>query len=104
MIPAETSTKQLLDGNLFPTSWGVLHSDVLMHPVDVSNWPVKLTSHRQLFLDDYLIAETHSLTRTLHQPTTHPANPLMTGQTDLEGGPRWGPVLAYVLQDPATKR
>jgi hypothetical protein len=70
-----------------------------MHPVDVSDWPVKIDSRRQLFLDDYLIAARDGLRRVLHQPEKHPANPVMVGETAWEGGPRWGPVLAYVLRD-----
>ena len=103
VVDAAPHVKEL-DGSPFPHSWGVFHSDLLMHPVDVSDWPVKIDTRRQLFLDDYLIAENQNLTRTLHQPTKHSGNPIMIGETDWEGGPRWGPVLAYVLQDPATKR
>src|SRR5687767_11715818 len=93
-----------IDGNRFPDCWGVFHSDLLMHPVDVSDWPVKLASRRQLFLDDYLIAARDGLRRVLHQPEKHPNNPVMVGETAWEGGPRWGPVLAYVLRDPDTGR
>jgi hypothetical protein len=101
---AEPTTTQLVDGNPFPASWGVFHSDLLMHPVDVSDWPVKLDSKRQLFLDDYLIAAKDGLQRVLHQPEKHPSNPIMIGETDWEGGPRWGPVLAYVLRDEQSGR
>jgi hypothetical protein len=93
-----------LDGAFLADSWGVLHADDLMHPVDVSDWPVKLDSHRQLLLDDYLIASREGVRRVLHQPCKHPANPIMTGETAVEGGPRYGPVLAYILRDGATGR
>jgi hypothetical protein len=93
-----------IDGSPFPDSWGALHSDILMHPVDVSDWPVKIDSRRQLFVDDYLIAASTDVRRTLHQLRKHPANPVMAGETAWEGGPRWGPVLAYVLRDDQTGR
>ena len=35
-----------------------------------------LSSHPQLFLDDFLLAEMHDVTRVLKQPTKHPDNPL----------------------------
>ena len=94
-----TTAPREIDGSPFPDSWGVFHSDLLIHPVDVSDWPVKLGAYRQLFVDDYLIAARSGLRRVLHQPEKHPNNPIMIGETAWEGGPRWGPVLAYVLRD-----
>ena len=41
---------------------------------------LEIGNHRQLFLDDYIIAETHGLTRTLHQPEKAPNNPLLAGE------------------------
>ena len=102
--PAANGVAPVIDGSLFPECWGVLHSDLLMHPVDVSDWPVKIDVSRQLLLDDYLIAARKGLRRVLHQPAKHPNNPLMVGETAWEGGRRWGPVLAYVLRDEATGR
>jgi hypothetical protein len=67
-------------------------------------WPVKIDARRQLFLDDYLIAARDGLDRVLHQPQKHPRNPVMVGETPWEGGPGYGPVLAYVLRDEGTGR
>ena len=97
-------TPREIDGNLYPDCWGVFHSDRLVHPVDVSDWPVRIDSRRQLFLDDYLIAARDGLRRVLHRPGKHPRNPVMVGETAWEGGPRWGPVLAHVLRDARTGR
>jgi hypothetical protein len=94
-------TDEVVDGSRVPDAWGVLHSDRLMHPVDVSGWPVKIDASRQLFVDDYLIAEREGLRRRLHQPTKHPGNPVMAARTPWEGH---GPVLAYCLRDGATGR
>ena len=101
---AAANGAQVIDGSAFPECWGVLHSERLMFPLDVSDWPVKIDGARQLFVDDYLIASRDGLRRVLHQPRKHPANPIMTGETAWEGGPRWGPVLAYVLRDEKTGR
>jgi hypothetical protein len=97
----EVGASQIVDGSAFPYSWGVLHSDRLMHPVDVSDWPVKIDSSRQLFVDDYLIAEREGLHRRLHQPKKHPANPVMVGEMPWEGH---GPVLSFVLRDATSGR
>src|SRR5919108_3731000 len=94
----------MVDDSPFPHAWGVLHSDRLMHPEDVADWPVKIHGRRQLFVDDYLIAVLQGLRRQLHQPRKHPANPIMVGETPWEGGRRYGPVLAYCLRDEATGR
>ena len=99
-----TGAGRAIDGSPYPECWGVLHSDRLMFPVDVSDWPVAIDARRQLFLDDYLIAAREGLERVLHQPRKHPANPLMVGETPWEGGPDYGPVLAYVLPDERPER
>ena len=46
--------------------------------IDVGAW-------RQLFVDDDLIAGTHAMRRVLHQPTKHPANPLIVPDRRWEG-------------------
>jgi hypothetical protein len=102
--PDESAGGRLVDGSPFPEAWGALHSDLLMHPVDVSDWPVKIDSRRQLFVDDYLIAERQGLRHELHPPQKHAANPIWVGETSWEGGRRYGPVLAYVLRDEASGR
>jgi len=50
-----------------------------MFPDDISDWPLKIDSTHQLFVDDYLISEIEHLTRQFHQPVKHPENPLMRG-------------------------
>jgi hypothetical protein len=95
---------EIVDGSPYPHAWGVLDSDRLMHPVDVSNWPVRIDNRRQLFVDDYLIAERRGVRRVLHQVKKHPSNPIMLGETAWEGGPAYGPVLAYVLHDDSSHR
>lgn len=85
----------------YGAAWGVLQSERRMFPVDVSDWPVKIDARRQLFLDDYLIAERVGARRELHAPRKHPQNPLMVAEKAWEGH---GPVLAYCLRDEATGR
>jgi hypothetical protein len=103
LVPRST-VSAVIDGSPFPECWGVLDSDRLMFPVDVSDWPVKIDSRRQLLIDDYLIANNSGLRRQLHQPVKQAENPIMAGETAWEGGPRLGPVLAYCLRDEATGR
>jgi len=66
-----------VDAALFPKAYGVLANEHLMHPVDMSDWPVKIGPERQLFVDDYLIASRSNLTRQVHPPTPHPGNPVL---------------------------
>lgn len=76
--------------------WGALHDDAFVHPIDVADWPVKIDRSRQLFIDDYLIAERQNVRRQLHQPKKHPANPVLVPEYPWE---RPAPVLAYCLRD-----
>ena len=65
------------DVSLLPNAWGVLATERFMYPVDMADWPMQITSERQLFLDDYLIAECAGLVRRLHHPVPHADNPLL---------------------------
>ena len=67
----------VVDRELYPHGLGVLTSDPLMHPVNMENWPVRIDSSHQLFLDDYLIARRNGVGRTFHQPRKHPDNPIL---------------------------
>ena len=76
-----------VDRSLYPKSYGILASEPLMFPVDHINWPAKIDGSRQLFVDDYLIAETDkNITREIHHPKKHPANPVLIGDKPWEAG------------------
>ncbi|MAG34979.1 MAG: hypothetical protein CL878_01815 [Dehalococcoidia bacterium] len=79
--------------------WGAVHDDAFMHPIDVAAWPVKIDHRRQLFVDDYLIAERQGVRRQLHQPEKHPANPVLVPEHAWEHPAL---VLAYCLRDEHT--
>ena len=74
---ADEESDTTTDSSLFPKAYGVLASEKLMYPVDMSDWPVKITSEHQLFVDDYLVASRSNLARQLHHPRRHPANPVL---------------------------
>ena len=78
-----------VDRSLYPRAYGVLANERLMFPVDMSDWPVKIDSSRQLFVDDYLVASKDGVTRQVHQAKKHPANPLITGDTLWERNPAY---------------
>jgi hypothetical protein len=67
-----------VDRDHFPEAYSILTSDRVMFPDDVSDWPLKIDSTHQLFIDDYLMSEIDGLTRQFHQPVKHP-KPLMPG-------------------------
>lgn len=60
-----------VDKKLYPQAYGSLANEHLMYPVDMSDWPVQITTERQLFVDDYLIATCTDLSRQLHQAKRH---------------------------------
>ena len=74
-----------IDRELYPKAYGILSSDHLMFPVDVSDWPLRIDSRRQLFVDDYLIASMDNIKRQWHQPEKHQGNPVMSGKLPWEG-------------------
>lgn len=76
---------QYVDRELYPEAYGLLTSDRLMFPVYLGDWPLKIDSRRQLFVDDYLVASTEGLKREWHQPVKHPGNPIMSGEFPWEG-------------------
>lgn len=72
--PLDTSA---MDESLFMDSYAILGMERLMHPIDMADWPLKITAERQLFVDDYLLASAEGVIRTVHQPTPHPGNPVL---------------------------
>ncbi len=62
-----------------------------------SEEPIRIDVGRQLFIDDYLIAET-SLRRNFHQPRIHEASPVLVPETSLEMNNGYCPV-ACPFQD-----
>jgi len=75
---APAQPKSWVDRDHFPEAYGILTSDRVMFPDDISNWPLKIDTTHQLFIDDHVISEIEHLTREFHQPVRHP-KPLMPG-------------------------
>lgn len=71
------SWESWVDRDLFPEAYSILTSEHIMFPDDVSDWPLKINSTHQLFVDDYLISKIENLTRQYHQPSKHPQNPVL---------------------------
>ena len=90
-----------VDRSMYPKAYGVLGNEHLMFPVDMSDWPVKIDTTRQLFIDDYLIASSEGLTRRVHEAKKHPGNPLISPDKPWEAG---GCVSQLVLHDKKTGR
>ena len=88
--------EQKTDFGLFPKAYGILANDRLMYPVDLRDWPLRIDGRSQLFLDDYLIADSSGLERQVHQPDPVPDNPLIVPDRPWEGK---GIVLLQVLRE-----
>ena len=63
---------------------------------------LRLSANPQLFLDDYVIAQTENVRRELQPPTRHPANPLIVQDHPWEANHI--SVYGTVLRDPETNR
>jgi len=48
--------------------------------------PMRLGTHRQLFVDDYLIEEQHAIRRHIHQAVKYAGNPVVRGENPWDGG------------------
>ncbi|MCK4790192.1 MAG: hypothetical protein KAV87_41015 [Desulfobacteraceae bacterium] len=68
-----------VDRDRFPEAYSILTSDHIMFPGNVTDWPIKIDSKRQLFIDDYCIGSMKNLARQFHQPAKYSGNPLMSG-------------------------
>ncbi|MFH1738846.1 MAG: hypothetical protein ABIH23_07540, partial [bacterium] len=98
---ADTNTGSYVDRECYPEAYGILTSEHLMFPVDMSDWPLNLDNSHQLFVDDYLIASNQNLTREIHQPVKDPRNPLIVADKPWE---RESIILTFVLRDEATRK
>ena len=75
-------SKILAAAPLMPHIWGQTPRPTGAVPIDVG---------RQLFVDDYLVAET-TLRRTFHRPRIHSASPVLKPETPLEMNNGYCPV------------
>ena len=80
------------DTSLFPDAYAVLANDPLLFPVEMGDWPAKIDSRHQLFVDDYLVKSIDGLTREYHKLRRHGANPLWTPSKRMA-------MLFYVMRD-----
>ena len=75
--PAGAPLTEPLDQNQLRITWRNLANEQVMFPLDMKDMPVKIGRERQLFLDNYLIAEAENVTRQVHQPKRHKDNPVL---------------------------
>ena len=79
-------------------SYRILWDEDGLFPVDMEDMPVRLAGERQFFIDDYLVAASHNVRRSVHQPRKCEANPLIVPDRPWEG--RRGSIIGPVLRDP----
>ena len=78
-VEAAEKNQDWVDRDRFPEAYSILTSDHIMFPGNVTNWPMKIDSKRQLFVDDHIISSMENLVREFHQPEKYSGNPLMPG-------------------------
>jgi len=95
-----------IDWSLYPKALGILGNHQLMHPIDVGDWPLDVSSKRQLFIDDHVVHTIKGFRREFHRPVRHPDNPLVRPDKPWErtGNEGWGVNLDTVLRDPKTDK
>ena len=64
------------DMNDVNTTWKHLSSEQVVFPVNMGDLSVKLGSDRQLFLDNYLIADSTGVMRQVQRPVRYEGNPI----------------------------
>ncbi len=94
------------DDSLFPSALAVLSTDRFLYPAEMGDWPARIDSKHQLFIDDCLVQSTSGLTREYHKLRRHPANPVRgnvyegkitwAGRDALERPPGTSPRLACI--------
>ena len=68
-----------VDLNALRTTWRNMANEQVILPLQMKDMPVKIRLERQLFLDNYLIAEAESVTRQVHPPRRLPMPVLTRG-------------------------
>ncbi len=79
-LSAGAQDRPWVDRDGFPEAYSILTSDHIMFPDNITDWPMKIDSSRQLFVDDYVISSMYNLSRQFHAVKKHDGNPLMPGQ------------------------
>ena len=64
-------------------------------PWGSSQLPIRMGRHRQLFIDDYVIAEMQGVKQVLNQPKKHSLNPIVVADRPWEGGGVGSPRVWY---------
>ena len=59
------------------TTWRHVANERVIFPLDMADIAVRIGPHRQLFLDNYLVAEAEGVTRQVHRPTRYEGNPIL---------------------------
>ena len=71
-----------LDPNQVRITWRNLANEQLMFPLDMKDISVKIGRERQLFLDNYLVAESGNVTRQVHHPKRFKGNPVLAAPAE----------------------
>ena len=75
--PAGGPLSEPVDPDQVRVIWRNLSNEQVVFPLDMRDIRVKLGRERQLFLDNYLVAESENVTRQVHRPRRHPGNPVL---------------------------
>ena len=75
--PAAAPLSEPFDPNELLITWRNLANEQIMFPLEMKDIAVRIGHERQLFLDNYLIAESENVTRRVHHPVRYEHNPVL---------------------------
>ena len=87
-----------LDQDQLRTTWRNLANEQVMFPLEMKDMPLKIGPERQLFLDNYLVADSENVRRQTQRPERYKGNPILTPHIPKAGSREYRAVAAHVLQ------
>ena len=77
LTPKPVSLSESTEIDEVYTTWRNRSNEQVMFPLDMADLPVVIGQDRQLFVDNYIIADTQNVIREVHQPRRYDGNPVL---------------------------
>ena len=79
-------------------TWRNLANERVIYPLNMKDMPVRIGHERQLFLDNYLVADSSNVRRQVQRPERYKRNPIVTPFIPKSGDREYRAVAAHVMQ------
>ena len=74
--PIAASLNESVDIEQLKSAWRNLGNERVRFPLDMQDIAIRIGRHRQLLVDNVLLARADNVVREVHRPRRHPANPV----------------------------